>query len=37
MDHLGHHVQLTGTMGSDGRIHVDKVTMVSQKGGADGA
>ncbi len=29
MDHLGHHVQLAGTMSSDGGIHVDKVTMVA--------
>ena len=33
-DHLGHHVQVTGTMGSDGSLHVDKVKMLSQNGGS---
>ena len=37
MDHLAHHVQITGTMDADGAIHVDKVTMLSQKDGAGGA
>ncbi len=37
MDHLGHHVQVTGTMDANGMIHVDKLTMLSQKGGAGGA
>ena len=37
MDHLAHHVEVTGTMNADGSIHVDKVTMLSQKGGAGGA
>jgi Protein of unknown function (DUF5818) len=35
--HEGHHVQVTGTMDADGMIHVDKLTMLSQKGGAGGA
>jgi len=35
--HEGHHVQLMGTMDSNGMIHVDKVTMLSQKGGTGGA
>ena len=28
MDHLAHHVQITGTMDADGAIHVDKVSML---------
>jgi len=35
--HEGHHVQVTGTMDDNGMIHVAKVTMLSQKGGAGGA
>jgi hypothetical protein len=35
--HEGHHVQVMGTMDKDGMIHVDKVTMLSQKSGAGGA
>jgi len=35
--HEGHHVQVTGTMDDKGMLHVDKVTMLSQKGGAGGA
>ena len=35
--HEGHHVQLTGTMTDNGMLHVDKVTMLSQKGGTGGA
>ena len=35
--HEGHHVEVTGTMNSDGSLHVDKVTMLSQKGGTGGA
>jgi hypothetical protein len=27
-------VQVTGTMGSDGSLHVDKVKMLSQTGGS---
>jgi len=30
MDHVSHHVQLTGTMDNNGAIHVTKVTMLSQ-------
>jgi hypothetical protein len=37
MDHLGHHVQVTGKLDDKGMLHVDKVTMLSQKGGAGGA
>ena len=33
-EHLGHHVQVTGSMTSNGSLHVDKVTMLSQSGGA---
>jgi hypothetical protein len=36
-DHLGHHVQVSGSMTADGAMHVDKVTMLSQKGGSGGA
>jgi len=35
--HEGHHVQVTGKMDDKGMLHVDKVTMLSQKGGAGGA
>jgi len=35
--HEGHHVELMGTMTADGSIHVDKVKMLSQKGGTGGA
>jgi hypothetical protein len=33
-DHLGHHVQVTGSMTSSGSMHVDKVKMLSQTGGS---
>ena len=33
-DHLGHHVQVTGSMTSGGSMHVDKVKMLSQTGGS---
>ncbi len=33
-DHLGHHVQVTGSMTSGGSLHVDKVKMLSQNGGS---
>ncbi len=33
-DHIGHHVQVTGTMASNGSLHVDKVKMLSQQGGS---
>jgi hypothetical protein len=36
-DHLGHHVQVTGSMTSDGSMHVESVKMLSQKGGTGGA
>jgi len=36
-DHLGHHVQVTGNMTSDGSLHVASVKMISQKGGTGGA
>ncbi len=36
-EHIGHHVKVTGKMESDGAMHVDKVTMLSQKGGTGGA
>jgi hypothetical protein len=36
-DHLGHHVEVMGTMTDNGSIHVDKVKMLSQKGGTGGA
>jgi len=35
--HEGHHVQVSGTMNSDGSLQVAKVTMLSQKGGTGGA
>jgi hypothetical protein len=35
--HEGHHVQVSGTMNSDGSLQVSKVTMLSQKGGTGGA
>ena len=35
--HEGHHVQVSGTMNSDGSLQVTKVTMLSQKGGTGGA
>ena len=35
--HEGHHVKVTGTMDANGMLHVDKVTMLAQKGGAGGA
>jgi len=35
--HEGHHVQVSGKMDADGMLHVDKVTMLSQKGGTGGA
>ena len=35
-DHIGHHVQVTGKL-DNGTLHVDKVTMLSQKGGTGGA
>jgi hypothetical protein len=35
-DHIGHHVQVTGTMTADGSLHVDKVKMLSQSGGSGG-
>jgi hypothetical protein len=31
-EHIGHHVQVTGTMDSNGSLHVDKVKMLSQGG-----
>lgn len=31
---IGQHVKLTGTMTSNGSMHVDKVTMLSQSGGS---
>lgn len=31
-DHIGHHVQVTGKMSSDGTLHVDKVKMLSESG-----
>ena len=34
--HEGHHVQVTGKL-DNGMLHVDKVTMLSQKGGTGGA
>ncbi len=33
-EHIGHHVQLTGTMDKDGSLHVDKVKMLAQTGGS---
>ena len=36
-DHYGHHVQVSGTMTSAGAVHVDKISMLSQKGGTSGA
>jgi len=36
-DHVGHHVKVTGTMDDKGMLHVDKVTMLAQKGGTGGA
>ena len=36
-DQVGHHVKVTGTMDANGMLHVDKVTMLSQKGGTGGA
>jgi hypothetical protein len=35
--HEGHHVQVMGTMDDKGMLHVDKLTMLSQKGGTGGA
>jgi len=35
--HEGHHVQVTGTMNDNGMLHVDKLTMLSQKSGTGGA
>jgi hypothetical protein len=35
--HEGHHVQVTGTMNSDGSLQVAKVTMLSQKGSTPNA
>jgi len=35
-DHIGHHVQVTGKMGTDGSLHVDSVKMLSQAGGSGG-
>ncbi len=35
--HEGHHVEVMGKMTDNGSIHVDKVKMLSQKGGAGGA
>ena len=35
-DHIGHHVQVGGDMKSDGSLHVDKLKMLSQKGGTGG-
>ena len=32
-EHLGHHVQVSGTMDKDGTLHVDKVKMLAQSGG----
>jgi len=32
-DHIGHHVQVTGDMTSDGSLHVQSVKMLAQKGG----
>jgi hypothetical protein len=37
MDHLAHHVQITGTMEANGEIHVDKVSMLKDQGGKGGA
>ncbi len=36
-EHVGHHVKVTGSMESNGTMHVDKVTMLSQKGGTGSA
>jgi hypothetical protein len=33
-DHLGHHVMVTGKMMDNGSVHIDKVKMISQKGGS---
>jgi len=35
--HEGHHVQVTGTMNDNGMLHVDKLTMLSEKSGTGGA
>ena len=35
--HEGHHVELMGKMNDDGSLHVEKVKMLSQKGGTGGA
>jgi len=35
-DHVGHHVQVTGNMTSDGSLHVANVKMLSQSGGTGG-
>jgi hypothetical protein len=35
--HEGHHVQVSGTMNSDGSLQVAKVTMLSQKGSTPNA
>jgi len=32
-EHIGHHVQVSGTMEKDGSLHVDKVKMLAQTGG----
>jgi hypothetical protein len=32
-EHIGHHVQVSGTMDKDGTMHVDKVKMLAQTGG----
>jgi hypothetical protein len=32
-EHLGHHVQVTGTMTANGSMHVDSVKMLAQNGG----
>jgi hypothetical protein len=37
MKHLAQHVEVTGTMNTDGSIHVEKVKMLAQKGGKGGA
>ena len=36
-DHIGHHVEVTGKMMGNGSVHIDKVKMLSQKGGSGGA
>jgi hypothetical protein len=33
--HEGHHVEVTGSMGDDGALHVDNVKMLAQAGKSD--